>query len=203
MFDCLTFASILLKSNMKDHNMTEKETFDVNDDLNINADSEIPGSVKLSNQEESEISLIEKLESEIKEQKDKYIRLTAEFDNFRKRTARERLELEQVAAKNTILSLLDVLDDMERAEAQMKKTDDIQIVRDGSALVFQKLNSVLQQKGLKPMESIGQEFDVEKHEAISEIPAGTEMKGKVVDEVMKGYFLNDKLIRFAKVVVGK
>ena len=203
MFDCLTFASILLKSNMKDHNMTEKETFDVNDELNINADSEIPGSVKLSNQEESDISLIEKLESEIKEQKDKYIRLTAEFDNFRKRTARERLELEQVAAKNTILSLLDVLDDMERAEAQMKKTDDIQIVRDGSALVFQKLNSVLQQKGLKPMESIGQEFDVEKHEAISEIPAGTEMKGKVVDEVMKGYFLNDKLIRFAKVVVGK
>lgn len=188
---------------MKDHNMTEKETFDVNDDLNINADSEIPGSVKLSNQEESEISLIEKLESEIKEQKDKYIRLTAEFDNFRKRTARERLELEQVAARNTILSLLDVLDDAERAEAQMKKTDDIQIVRDGSALVFQKLNSVLQQKGLKPMESIGQEFDVEKHEAISEIPAGTEMKGKVVDEVMKGYFLNDKLIRFAKVVVGK
>lgn len=203
MFDCLTFASILLKSNMKDHNMTEKETFDVNDDLNINADSEIPGSVKLSNQEESEISLIEKLESEIKEQKDKYIRLTAEFDNFRKRTARERLELEQVAARNTILSLLDVLDDAERAEAQMKKTDDIQIVRDGSALVFQKLNSVLQQKGLKPLESIGQDFDVEKHEAISEIPAGTEMKGKVVDEVMKGYFLNDKLIRFAKVVVGK
>lgn len=203
MFDCLTFASILLKNNMKDRNMTEKETFDVNDDLNINADSEIPGSVKLSNQEESEISLIEKLESEIKEQKDKYIRLTAEFDNFRKRTARERLELEQVAARNTILSLLDVLDDAERAEAQMKKTDDIQIVRDGSALVFQKLNSVLQQKGLKPMESIGQEFDVEKHEAISEIQAGAEMKGKVVDEVMKGYFLNDKLIRFAKVVVGK
>lgn len=188
---------------MKSHNMSGQATFDENENMNINADSDIPGSTHLSNEEQVISSEIEKLDAELKEQKDKFIRLTAEFDNFRKRTAREKIELEQVAAKNTILSLLEVVDDAERAEKQMKSTDDINIVKEGSNLVFQKLYSVLQQKGLKPLESIGQDFDVEKHEAISEIPAGSNMKGKVVDEVVKGYFLNDKLIRFAKVVVGK
>lgn len=103
-----------------------------------------------------------------------------------------------------IVSLLDVLDDCDRAEKQLNTTDDIAMQKEGIQLVFNKLRSSLQQKGVKIMESINQDFDVEKHEAITEIPAPTEdQKGKVLDEVMKGYYLNDKIIRFAKVVVGK
>lgn len=146
----------------------------------------------------------EKLQAELQEQKDKYLRLMAEFDNFRRRTAKERLELVQTAGKDVIVSLLDVLDDCDRAEKQLAANDDIASQKEGVHLVFNKLRSTLQQKGLKAMESINQEFDVEKHEAITEIPApAEEMKGKVIDEVTRGYYLNDKIIRFAKVVVGK
>ncbi len=188
---------------MKDQHTAEQQAFEAHEEMNINADSEIPGSTHLSNPEKEEDSEVEKLEQALSEQKDKFLRLSAEFDNFRRRTAKERIELEQLAAKSTIASLLETLDDAERAEKQMQQTEDINVVREGSLLVFHKLRNTLFQKGLKPMESIGQEFDVEKHEAITEIPASPEMKGKVVDEVVKGYYLNDKLIRFAKVVVGK
>ena len=108
------------------------------------------------------------------------------------------------AAKEVIISLLDVLDDCDRAEKQLQSADDIAKQKEGVLLVFNKLRSNLQGKGVKAMESIHTDFDVEKHEAITEIPAPTEkLKGKVLDEVQKGYYLNDKLIRFAKVVVGK
>ena len=128
----------------------------------------------------------------------------AEFDNFRRRTAKERLELMQTAGKEVIISLLDVLDDCDRAEKQLQTTDDIALQKEGIQLVFNKLRNTLQGKGVKVLESISTDFDVEKHEAITEIPAPTpELQGKVIDEVVKGYYLNDKLIRFAKVVVGK
>ena len=127
----------------------------------------------------------------------------AEFDNFRRRTAKERLDLIQTAGKDVIVSLLDVLDDCDRAEKQLSGSDDIAAQKEGVLLVFNKIRSNLQNKGVKAMESINTEFDVEKHEAITEIPAPTpELKGKILDEVMKGYYLNDKIIRFAKVVVG-
>ena len=102
-----------------------------------------------------------------------------------------------------IISLLEVLDDCERAEKQMDQTDDIKIVREGTKLVFNKLRTILQQKGLKPMQSISMDFDIDKHEAITQVEVAPEQKGKVVDELEKGYLLNDKIIRFAKVVVGK
>lgn len=129
----------------------------------------------------------------------------AEFDNFRRRTARERLELIQTAGKDVVLSLLEVLDDCDRAEKQLLEgKEDIAVQKEGILLVFNKLRSALQAKGVKAMESIHQDFDVEKHEAITEIPAPSEeLKGKVIDEVVKGYYMNDKIIRFAKVVVGK
>ncbi len=128
----------------------------------------------------------------------------AEFDNYKRRTAKERIEQTQTAGKEVITSLLDVLDDCDRAEKQMQGNSDIEQIREGVQLVFNKLRVSLQSKGLKAMESIGEEFDVEKHEAITEIPVPNDsMKGKVVDEVTKGYYLNSKLIRFAKVVVGK
>ena len=114
---------------------------------------------------------VEKLQSELEEQKDKYIRLVAEFDNFKRRNAKERIELVQTAGKEVITSLLDVLDDSERAEKQLQTSTDVEEIKKGIQLVFGKLRSILQAKGLKAMESIHTEFDVEKHEAITEIPA--------------------------------
>jgi molecular chaperone GrpE len=144
-----------------------------------------------------------KLKAEIEEQKDKYLRLMAEFDNYRRRTSKERLELIQTAGKDVIVSMLEVLDDIDRAEKQMLTSSDFDIQKEGIQLVFNKVRSTMQSKGVKTLDSINTDFDVEKHEAITEIPAPNDsLKGKVLDEVQKGYFLNDKLIRFAKVVVG-
>jgi molecular chaperone GrpE len=187
--------------------MEEKETLQAEsqlmEDLDINSDDSIPGTSHLSDSLTEENEMV-KLKAEVQEQKDKYLRLFAEFDNFKRRTAKERIELAQTAGKEVITSMLDVLDDCDRAEKQMQTTADIAQIKEGVQLVFNKLRTTLQNKGLKSMESINTEFDVEKHEAITEIPAPTpDLKGKVVDEVTKGYYLNDKLIRFAKVIVGK
>ena len=171
-------------------------------DMDINADADIPGNTHLSNADAE--NALEKMQSELEEQKDKYIRLFAEFDNFKRRSAKERMELIQTAGKEVITSLLDVLDDCDRAEKQLQSSEDLQQIKEGIQLVFGKLRSTLQAKGLKAMETIHTDFDVEKHEAITEIPAPSPaLVGKVVDEVQKGYYLNDKIIRFAKVVVGK
>lgn len=146
---------------------------------------------------------IEKLKAEIAELKDKNLRQIAEFENFRRRTAKERGELILTAAKDTIESLLVVLDDMDRAEKQLGTTTDIDIAREGVMLVFNKMRSVMQHKGVRKMEVVNEEFNPDLHEAITEIPAPSEeMKGKVLDVVESGYYLNDKLIRYAKVVVG-
>ncbi|MGH2647998.1 MAG: nucleotide exchange factor GrpE [Ginsengibacter sp.] len=146
----------------------------------------------------------QKLREELEEQKDKYVRLFAEFDNFKRRTSKERIELMQTAGREVVTSLLQVLDDCDRAEKQMQQTDDADQIKEGVQLVFNKLRKTLQSQGLKVMESLHTDFDVEKHEAITEIPVDDKkLKGKVVDEIEKGYYLNDKLIRFAKVVVGK
>ncbi|HVZ95978.1 MAG TPA: nucleotide exchange factor GrpE [Chitinophagaceae bacterium] len=146
----------------------------------------------------------EKLKAELEEQKDKYIRLVAEFENYKRRTSKERIDLIQTAGKEVIVSLLEVLDDCDRAEKQIMESNDVNQIREGVLLVFNKLRKTLQMKGLKAMESINTEFDVEKHEAITEVPVTDEKrKGRVVDEIQKGYYLNDKLIRFARVVVGK
>ena len=187
----------------KEMNQTGQEAAGNGEDYNFNADENAAGSTHL-NQPVSEGDEVEKLQSELQEQKDKYLRLYADFDNFRRRSAKERLELIQTAGKDVIVSLLDTVDDCDRAEKQLQDAESIGAVKEGIQLVFNKLRNTLQAKGLKPMTSIGEDFDVEKHEAITEIPAPSEaMKGKVMDEVQKGYYLNDKIIRFAKVVVGK
>jgi molecular chaperone GrpE len=147
---------------------------------------------------------LDKLQKELQEQKEKYIRLYADFDNFKRRNAKERVELIQTAGREVIQSMLEVMDDCDRAEKQMQKSDDLKQIREGIQLVFTKFRNTLQSKGLKEMNSIGEEFNPDVHEAITEIPVPDEnMKGKVVDEVEKGYMLNDKIIRFSKVVVGK
>jgi molecular chaperone GrpE len=168
----------------------------------INADDNAAGTTHL-NEEVAEESAMEKLQMELDEQKDKYLRLVAEYDNYRKRNAKERLELMQTANKEVIISMLDVMDDCDRAEQQIKLSEDVTVIKEGIQLVFAKMRTTLISKGVKEMESIGSPFDVELHEAITEIPApNDELKGKVMDQIQKGYYLNDKLIRFAKVVVG-
>jgi molecular chaperone GrpE len=176
-------------------------TPDDNMEMNINADADVPGNTHLSNEGAEDVT--EKLQVELEEQKDKYLRLFAEFDNFKRRNAKERMELIQTAGKDVIVSMLEVMDDCDRAEKQMQNSEDVASIKQGIGLVFGKLRTTLFNKGLKAMQSIDTEFDVEKHEAITEVPAGEKMVGKVVDEVEKGYYLNDKIIRFAKVVVGK
>ena len=164
--------------------------------------SSTPGEAPIpENTPENELGL---LKAELAEQKEKFIRLYAEFDNFKRRNAKERVELIQTAGREVIQAMLEVVDDCERAEKQMQKTDDMGQVKEGIQLVFAKLRNILQSKGLKEMKSIGEEFNPDFHEAITEIPVPDEnMKGKVVDEVEKGYTLNEKIIRFAKVLVGK
>ena len=150
-----------------------------------------------------DIEIVE-LKKEMDDLRDKYVRLYADFDNFKKRTAKEKLELIQTAGKDIIKDLLPVVDDFERALKALETTTDSGAAKDGMKLIHSKFVANLAAKGLKPMESIGQDFDPDLHEAITEIPAPTpEQAGKVIDELEKGYYLNGKLIRFAKVVVGK
>jgi molecular chaperone GrpE len=170
--------------------------------MNINTDENIDGNQHL-NDPVAEESEIEKLRQQVDELNDRYLRQAAEFENFKRRNARERIELIQTAGKEVITDLLDVLDDSERAQKQMETTQDVQQIREGVQLVFTKLRNTLASKGLKPIDSLNKDFNVDLHEAVTEIDAGEEMKGKVVAEIQKGYYLNDKIIRFAKVVVGK
>jgi molecular chaperone GrpE len=174
-----------------------------NPGIDINTDENQSGTTHL-NDPVTEESELEKLKEELHEMKDKYLRKVAEFDNYKRRSAKERMELIQTAGKDVITELLDVLDDCERAQKQMESSDDLAAVKEGVLLVFNKLRSTLYGRGVKAMETINQEFDPELHEAITEIPAATEdQKGRVVDEIAKGYYMNDKIIRHAKVVVGK
>ena len=150
-----------------------------------------------------EDSEVVKLRHEFGEMKDKYLRLYSEFDNFRRRTTKERVDLLKTANQELMGALLPVLDDLERARTAMKDAQDVEAIKEGVELVFNKIDTILQQKGLKPMQSIGENFNAELHEAITQIPAPDEkLKGKIVNEVEKGYFLNDKVIRFAKVIIG-
>ncbi|HEY8688996.1 MAG TPA: nucleotide exchange factor GrpE [Chitinophagaceae bacterium] len=184
---------------MENKNKYDKST--VEDNIqNQTSVNEVDADAEVNVPEEDELS---KLKNELEIQKDKYVRLVAEFDNFKRRNAKEKGELIQTAGREVITSMLDVLDDCDRAEKQMSTSDDIEQIKDGVQLVFNKLRTTLQSKGLKAMESIDTDFDVHKHEAIAEVLAEDDKKGKVIDEIVKGYYLNDKLIRFAKVIVGK
>ena len=143
-------------------------------------------------------------QQEYQELKDKYLRLVAEFDNYRKRTLKEKVDMMSTASKDVIAALLPVLDDFDRAKKSAETEGSGEVFTEGVQLVYHKLYRILEGQGLKPMESNGVAFDPDQHEAITEIPAPSpDMKGQVVDTVEKGYFLKDKIIRYAKVVVGK
>jgi len=145
----------------------------------------------------------QQLAAELEAANDKYLRLYAEFDNYKRRVAKERIELMQTAGKDVIANLLPVIDDFDRAIKAFDTTNDVGPVKEGITLVGQKLKTILSNQGLKEMESIGKPFDAELQEAITSVPApNEELKGKVIDEVEKGYFLHGKVLRHAKVVVG-
>jgi molecular chaperone GrpE len=145
-----------------------------------------------------------KAEAELAEMKDKYLRLMAEFENFRRRTAKERIELSKTATEDLMTELLPVLDDMERARQAMETSKDLDAMLQGLELVFHKLKHVTQLKGLKPIPiETGDDFDSDFHEAVTQAPAPSDdLKGKIIDVIEKGYTLNDKVIRFSKVIIG-
>lgn len=155
-------------------------------------------------EEEKLVQELEKANEQIEEQKDKYLRLSAEFDNYRKRTMKEKAELILNGGEKSISSILPIVDDFERALKNMETATDVAAVKEGVELIYNKFMSVLGQNGVKVVETKEQPLDTDYHEAIAVIPApNEELKGKILDCVQTGYILNDKVIRHAKVVVGE
>jgi molecular chaperone GrpE len=202
------------KSTRNDKCMSKKEEINEQEPTQESTDTvETPGDAGQSPaeqahenqaQEQAEESTEQKLTRELAEAKDKHLRLYSEFENFRRRTAKERLDLIATANADLILSLLPVVDDFERAQKAAEGDPALEAQQEGMNLIYHKLMKELSQKGLKPMDDlIGSKFDAEVHEAISQIPAPEEkLKNRIVDVVEKGYYLKEKVIRYAKVVIG-
>jgi molecular chaperone GrpE len=164
-----------------------------------NAGEEITGEAPIT----AEVDPLETAKLEIAELKDKYLRLYADFENFRRRTAKEKLEMISGASADMLKSVLPVVDDFERAVASFDSSTELDALKEGVDLIYNKLLKTLESKGLKPMVSKGEAFDADLHESIAQFPAPSDdLKGKIIDEIEKGYFLNDKVIRYAKVIVG-
>ena len=204
--------------------MTKKETIDTHKE---DAEENVKGDDKVNESEVSEENKVEtipdeevkgeagetkrkkfskekELESKLKEQHDKYLRLAAEFDNYRKRTMKERIELTQYVSTELITRILPVIDDFERAIDSMRSTQDIDVVRQGIELIYNKFKDYLNQQGVKEIDALNQEFNTDYHDAVTKFPVQeNELKGKVIEVVHKGYTLNDKVIRYSKVVVGE
>jgi len=175
--------------------LLDKESTEKQDEIDQEENQEV---------QQEEVSLEVKLEKEVTELKEKYLRLYSDFENFRKRTAKERIEMISTASQELLVDLLPAVDDFERAFKANENEEDAKKVLEGNQIVFQKLLKILNSKGLKPMEDmIGKPFDPDTQEAITQIPAPSdEMKGKVIDVIEKGYTLGDRVVRFAKVVTG-
>lgn len=198
---------------MKTDNTENQETKNAKENFseNIESTQENQSSLTDENQEENLISeennpenSEENWHEKYLEWHDKYMRLHAEFDNFRKRTAKEKIELVATANAGILKDLIPTIDDFERAISSNETATEIQSVKEGFLLIYNKYKGILEAKGLKPMLSKGEVFDSELHEAIANIPADSdELKGKIIDDVEKGYTLHDKVVRFAKVVVGQ
>ena len=151
----------------------------------------------------TEADKMSQMGAEVEEWKDKYLRLSAEFDNYRKRTLREKMELIESGGEDVIKSMLAVMDDFDRALQAMQSAEDVAAVREGVELISQKMRDTLKGKGVSEIEAVGQPLDTDLHEAVAKFPAGEDKKGLVIDVVQKGYKLKEKVIRYAKVVVGE
>lgn len=157
-----------------------------------------------SKEKEEETDPLEKAQNEIAQLKDKYLRSVAEFDNYRKRTLKEKAELILNGSEKAIQAILPIIDDMERALTNSEKTDDIEVLKEGMKLIYQKTNKVMESLGVKKIDTTDADFDTNFHEAVAMVPGmGDDKKGKVLDCVQTGYTLNDKVIRHAKVAVGQ
>ncbi len=193
-----------IRRSRKKKNMTE-ETIENNTEPTQNAEDQETTETNESEETSSiELSAEEELSIQVKEGHDKYLRLYSDFDNFRKRTAKEKLNLISTAGSAILKSVLPVLDDFERAFMNEDVADDPEVMEGGFGLIHKKLLTILEQKGLKAMEvNKGDNFDTDLHEAIAQIPAPEEeLKGKVIDVIEKGYLINEKILRHAKVVIG-
>lgn len=182
----------------KDIEEKEKEQPEVQEE----AQTETPEAAEAP-QEPTAEELLEKANQEIADLKDKNLRMMAEFDNFRRRTAREKLDLQKTAGERIFVDMLSLIDDFERAKQAMAQTEDIEALRQGIDLIYQKFVGFLAQNDVKAIETENADFDTEFHEAITTFPAGEDKKGKVIDCTQKGYTLGEKVIRYAKVVVGE
>lgn len=164
------------------------------------------GDIQAENKQVVEENVNSEDSSEVKynELNDRFLRLYAEFDNYRRRTAKERLDLISSASSGVLKDIITILDDFDRAIANNKNIQEADILKEGFELIYTKLSGIVESKGLVPMNSLNQTFDSELHDAIANVPVeNDDQKGTVIDEVEKGYYLNEKVIRFAKVVVGK
>ena len=172
------------------------------------ADDDTPAVDEMADQTDAEpvdeaAEALAKAEAEAAEWRDKYLRLQAEFDNYRKRTLKEKMSLVESGGENVIKALLPVVDDVDRALAAMEKSDDVEALRGGVRLISQKFNEVMRQQGVSEIEAVGKEFDVDVHEAVARFPIDGKNSGEIIDVVQKGYQLGDKVIRYAKVVVAE
>ena len=169
----------------------------------VNAEETVQEEAAELTPEEQLANMLAEAQQMVSEERDKYLRLSAEFDNYRKRTLKEKAELIMNGGEKTLTAILPVLDDFERALKNMEASEETKAMKDGVELIFDKFNKILSQEGLQKIETEGREFDVDFHEAIALIPAPSEdLKGKILDCVQTGYMLNDKVIRHAKVAVA-
>lgn len=190
------------KASLETDNLVNEENSEISNNVPLdNAGQEITGEAPSG--EGSKLDPLDSAKAEIAELKDKYLRLYADFENFRRRTAKEKLEMISGASADTVKLILPIVDDFERAKVSFDSSTDVEALKEGVDLIYNKLFKALESKGLKAMESKGADFDAEIHESIAQFPAPSEdLKGKVIDEIEKGYYLNDKVIRYAKVIVG-
>jgi len=180
------------KSTKKEHKQKVKDNVEQEQDKKVDS-------------EEKESSKKEKSDKEKREElNDKYLRLAAEYDNYRRRTLKEKMELSKVAGEDILVNILPVMDDFERGLATIDKAKEVDAIKEGVLLIYNKFKEFLKQRGVKEIEAKEKKFDTDLHEAVTKIPAPTEeLKGKIVDVIEKGYILNDKVIRYAKVVIGE
>lgn len=192
-----------MKENETIQEELNEQKCEVNEDVAENNETQQPADVEEPAKEETVEERLASAEAKVAELQDKYLRQVAEFDNYRKRTIKEKAELILNGGEKTITAILPILDDMERALANMDKFEDIAAVKEGVDLIFQKFIKVLGEQGVKKIETENADFNVDLHDAIAQVPAPSdELKGKVIDCVKTGYTLNDKVIRHAQVAVG-
>jgi molecular chaperone GrpE len=186
------------KTSEMEENKTQNETVE---EQTLNNENVTEENIESEVKEEIVVELTDA--EKLAELNDRYLRLYSEFDNYRKRTNKEKIDLISNASEGMLKSVIPTLDDFERAIVNNEKVEDIDAIKEGFSLIYNKLKTTLEARGLKPMETLSKPFNSDLHEAIANVPGDEKMRGLIIDDVEKGYFLNDKVIRFAKVVVGQ